>query len=71
MITPAAVVAETAVPEAAKVDGVVPIEHCSVAPVTTWLPMGAAGAGRSAGQEPVDRGANGVQDAVDRRGGGR
>jgi hypothetical protein len=33
--TPAAAVADTSTPEAAKVDGAVPNEHCSVAPVTT------------------------------------
>lgn len=35
--TPAAAVAETLAPDAAKVDGVVPNEHCSVAPEQTWL----------------------------------
>jgi hypothetical protein len=33
--TPAGVIALTTAPEAAKVDGVVPREHCSVAPVAT------------------------------------
>ena len=37
--TPAAAVADTSAPEAAKVDGAVPNEHCSVAPVHTWLGM--------------------------------
>ena len=37
LTTPAAPVAETSVPEAEKVAGVVPNEHCSVAPVHTWL----------------------------------
>ena len=35
--TPAAAVADTSTPEAAKVDGAVPNEHCSVAPVHTWV----------------------------------
>lgn len=35
--TPAAAVADTSTPEAAKVDGAVPNEHCSVAPVHTCV----------------------------------
>jgi hypothetical protein len=35
--TPAGAVAETSFPEAAKVEGAVPNEHCSAAPVQTAL----------------------------------
>lgn len=35
--TPAAAVADTSTPEAAKVDGAAPNEHASNAPVDTWL----------------------------------
>jgi hypothetical protein len=62
--TPAAVVAETWAPDAAKVDGVVPIEHCSVAPVTTWLPTRVS-LGRPVRQEPFDRRPNGGYNAID------
>jgi hypothetical protein len=37
LTTPATAVADTSTPVAAKVDGVVPNEHCSDAPVQTWL----------------------------------
>ncbi len=35
--TPAGAVADTRAPDAANVDGIVPNEHCSAAPVHTWL----------------------------------
>jgi hypothetical protein len=37
LTTPASAVADTSVPDAANVDGVVPNEHCRVAPVHTWF----------------------------------
>jgi hypothetical protein len=71
VMTPTGVVAETCAPDAAKVDGAAPIEHCSVAPVTTWLPTCDSG-GRRVLQESFYRDANGLQDTLDRgRGTGR
>jgi hypothetical protein len=44
--TPAAAVAVTSVLDAENVDGVVPNEHCSVAPVLTWLGISRSFVGR-------------------------